>query len=107
MLSYRVSMHQELLPLEAHCANGSPTSLKIIPMCYHRLSFLTKHGFFCPDMSIPRITEFGRRQTLASLKKRIAPAELGVWCAILPLYFIKPLFFDESINAEQYQELMI
>jgi hypothetical protein len=34
------------------------------------------------------------------------PQEIGVWCAISRRRIIVPLFFETSINAEAYQELI-
>jgi len=34
------------------------------------------------------------------------PQKLGVWCAVSRLWIIVPLFFETTINAETYQELI-
>lgn len=35
------------------------------------------------------------------------PLKVGVWCAVSPQRVVGPLFFDDTINAERYQEIMM
>lgn len=34
------------------------------------------------------------------------PVKVGVWCALSQHRVVGPIFFDESVNAERYQEIM-
>lgn len=109
---YRITTFQELLPADYEKRNdfcdwfkttiaADQENLPVIffsdEAWFHLSGYVNSQNYRIWSSTNPHVYE----------QTSLHPQKVGVWCAISPQRVIGPIFFEETVNAERYQAILM